>query len=89
MVIATSSELPGQRYEAIGLVSAVCQILLAGRTSTLDVARDELEAQAEAMGADAVIDVRMQVLPELSAHPAHPGPPRVIVALLGTAVRFL
>jgi hypothetical protein len=39
MVIATSSELPGRRYEALGLVSAICHLSSGMRTGTLDVAR--------------------------------------------------
>jgi hypothetical protein len=86
MIITTLSELPGRRYEALGLVSAACYIPVGMRTDAHAIGSDQFEAQAQALHADAVVDVRMQVLQEPSGHP---GPPRVIVALLGTAVRFL
>ncbi len=85
MIIATISELPGQRYEALGLVSAILHISAGMRANTLDLARDQLEAQATAMHADAVIDVHLQS----HLNPSASRPAQLVVILLGTAVRFL
>ena len=85
MILATLSELPGKKYEAIGLVSTILHISAGMRTNTLDLARDQLEAQATALHADAVIDVHLQS----HVDPGNNRPSQLIVILLGTAVRFL
>ncbi len=84
MVIVTLSALPGKPYEARGLVSTILHISAGMRTNTLDLARDQLETQAAAMHADAIIDVHMQS----HLDPQNNRPAQLIVILLGTAVRF-
>ena len=85
MISATIAEVPGKPYEALGLVSAILHIPAGMRTNTLDLARDQLEAQATALHADAVIDVH------LHSHldPGDNRPATFVVILFGTAVRFL
>jgi uncharacterized protein YbjQ (UPF0145 family) len=84
MVIATLPELPGKQIEAVGMVGSVAHV--AGGPQALEALRGELERQATELGADAVVDVRLQML-ETAA--PHMGPPRMTVALIGTAVRFV
>jgi uncharacterized protein YbjQ (UPF0145 family) len=83
MMTTTLPEAPGNRpFVVLGVVGGIGTSGYPMPRAWED-ARHQLEAQAEAMGADAVIDVHVQVVPVVS-----PPTPGVIVTLAGTAIKF-
>lgn len=86
MITATLSSLPdGRPYLALGVVGGIAHV--PPGPPTLEAVRQQLEQQAAALRADAVIDVRLQVV-SLPTSPARPGPGALAIALIGTAVRY-
>ncbi|HLZ22771.1 MAG TPA: heavy metal-binding domain-containing protein [Ktedonobacterales bacterium] len=86
MITATLSSLPSSRpYDPISVVGGISEA--SPGPSALEAARHHMEEQAEAMGADAVIDVRLQVV-SLPANPTRSGPAICAVALIGTAIKY-
>ncbi len=83
MITATLSSLPGGRdYEALGVVIGTA--LIPPPAQAVEAARRQMELQAEDTGADAVIDVRLQVMSV-----SHGGPRQdTLIALSGTAIKL-
>ena len=82
MISSTLSAVPGHQYfEILGVVGGIGS----GQppSAAWQDARHQLEVQAEALGADAVIDVRFQVVPL-----AAPTRSDVLVSVSGTAIKF-
>jgi uncharacterized protein YbjQ (UPF0145 family) len=77
MLLSTLPELPGQTFEVRGLVSAQ-GVLRAIGGDKVDALMRELTVQAEALGANGIVDVRAVVAGDT---------PHCIV--LGTAVHIL
>jgi len=81
MITSTLPTLPGNRpFDVLGVVGGIGS----GEppSAAWENARRQMEAQAEALGADAVIDVRFQVVPAGSPNW------RALVSLAGTAIKF-
>ena len=82
MITSTLPTLPGnQPFDVLGVVGGIG----GGQppSAAWENARRQLEAQAEALGADAVIDVHCQIVPTDSPRGSH-----VLVCLVGTAVKY-
>ncbi|HEX8033930.1 MAG TPA: heavy metal-binding domain-containing protein [Ktedonobacterales bacterium] len=88
MISTTLAELPGRGpYEALGVVIGIADFSMRRvpqGSSAEAAARQRMEAQAESMGADAIIDVHLQI--EAVNHPA--GDATLAIALIGTAIKF-
>ena len=82
MITTTLPDLPGQPYRVLRVVVGIAE--LPPPSHAAEAARHQIEAQAEEMGADAVIDVHLQMVPIASAGPRVGG---LHVALSGTAVK--
>jgi uncharacterized protein YbjQ (UPF0145 family) len=84
MITSTLSAVPGhQFFEILGVVGGIGSDWPPSASAAWQDARHQLEVQAEALGADAVIDVRFEVVP--LAAPATLG---VLVSVSGTAIKF-
>jgi uncharacterized protein YbjQ (UPF0145 family) len=84
MMTTTLPEVPGNRpFVVLGVVGGIGSSGHPNMPRAWEDARHQLESQAEAMGADAVIDIRVQVVPVVS-----PPTPGVVVTLAGTAIKF-
>jgi hypothetical protein len=84
MVTTTLPDLPGQPYRVLGVVIGIAEVLPPRQGA--EPVRHQMEAQAEAIGADAVIDVHLQMVPVAGAGPRVGG---LAVALSGTAVKLI
>ena len=80
MLMVTLTEIPGKKLEPLGVVSGAERGNRPG--VTISIAMEEMEEQAAALGADAVIDVRIisHAVSE-SANSIH--------TVYGTAVKFV
>lgn len=82
MITTTLAQLPGNRpYEAVGVVIGI--VYDSPRSNGREAALRQLEAQAEGLGADAIIDVRLQ-MEVIDGNPA-----TLAIALIGTAIKFV
>jgi putative heavy-metal-binding protein len=84
MITTTLSSVPGGRgpYEAVGVVIGIANEALGMNVNLQEAARRQMEAQATSMGADAIIDVRLQMVSPGTAS-------RLAIALIGTAIKFI
>jgi hypothetical protein len=73
MLLVTISELPGRRYNVLGIVSAS-----QGKAS-LDQVLNLLGDEASKIGADAVIGIQLAI---------DSGPQAVVFHVVGTAIKF-
>jgi uncharacterized protein YbjQ (UPF0145 family) len=78
MLLSTLPDFAGKRYEARGVVGSVLRLGAAGNDS-LKSAFADLAQQAAAMGADAVINIKISA----------PSGERAIAAVIGTAVTII
>ena len=86
MITSTLPAVPGhQFFEILGVVGGIGSG--PPPSAAWQDARHQLEVQAEALGADAVIDVRFQVVP-LAGPMAGPIRSDVLVSVSGTAIKF-
>ncbi|MGH2515665.1 MAG: heavy metal-binding domain-containing protein [Ktedonobacterales bacterium] len=86
MITATLSSLPSNRpYHPVGVVAGISEV--PPGPQALETALHQMEAQAEAMGADAIIDVRLQMAP-VPMMSARPGPGFLAISLIGTAIKY-
>jgi hypothetical protein len=89
MITTTLADLPGRGpYEVLGVVidiTTVSMMHVPQGSNAQEAARQQLETQAEGMGADAIIDVHLQM--EAVDNPA--GGATLAIALTGTAIKFI
>ncbi len=76
MLVITSENIPGKKYEIIGFVSANRTISIFAKTEIRKV-KNKLISEAEELGADAIIAVRLFATSNNST------------AMYGTAVKFV
>ena len=76
MLVMTSENIPGKKYEIIGFVSANRTISIFAKTEIRKV-KNKLISEAEELGADAIIAVRLFATSNNST------------AMYGTAVKFV
>lgn len=86
MITTTLADLPGKRpYEVLGVVIGIAHVSMRNihqGSSAEEAARRQMEARAESMGADAIIDIHLQM--EVIGGT----PTELAIALIGTAIKF-
>ncbi|MGZ3582766.1 MAG: heavy metal-binding domain-containing protein [Ktedonobacterales bacterium] len=89
MITTTLADLPGRGpYEVLGVVIGIANVSMMHipqGSGAEEAARRQMEARAESMGADAIIDVHLQ----MEAVKQPPGGATLAIALIGTAIKFV
>jgi len=76
MIVTTTENIPGKKYEIIGFVSANRTMSILAKTE-ISKCKNKLISEAEGLGADAIIAVRVFSTANSST------------AMYGTAVKFI